>query len=204
MMNAEFLIISLIVVLVPGTGVIYTISTGLLRGSRQGIAAAIGCTLGIVPHLTASILGLATILHLSSVAFQILKFMGAGYLLYLAWTMWKENGSISFDGPARKRSYSYVVIRGVLINIFNPKLSIFFLAFLPQFIPVDAAAPLLSMIFLALVFMVMTLVVFIVYGIAASRVRDSVVNSPGLISKFQKSFAAIFAFLGVKLALTTP
>ena len=155
MVSAEFLLTSLVVVLVPGTGVIYTVSTGLFSGWRAGIAAAFGCTGGIIPHMLASILGLSAILHMSSVAFQTIKFAGAAYLLYLAWSMWQQTGALTFDAPDRKDGIGQIAVRGFLINILNPKLSIFFLAFLPLFVSPGAASPVLQMCFLSAVFMVM-------------------------------------------------
>jgi len=195
---------SLVVVLVPGTGVIYTVSNGLFLGRRASIAAAMGCTLGIVPHLAASVLGLSAILHMSAVAFQSVKFAGAAYLVYLAWSMWRETGSLKFDSPSSRSESWAIALRGFLINILNPKLSIFFLAFLPLFVSPDAVSPTWHMIGLSAIFMVMTLVIFMIYGISANGVRRYVVNSPGRISTLRRTLAATFAVLGAKLALTTP
>ncbi|RLW60635.1 MAG: hypothetical protein B6D75_05080 [gamma proteobacterium symbiont of Stewartia floridana] len=142
-MNAEFLITSLIVVLIPGTGVLYTVSTGLTKGWKASIFAAFGCTAGIIPHLVASVFGLAAILHTSAVAFQILKFLGVLYLAYLAWEMWKDSGRIKLDNRYSEKKYWKIAVRAFLINILNPKLSIFFLAFLPQFVPTDTQNPIL-------------------------------------------------------------
>lgn len=202
MFSTEFLITSLVVVLVPGTGVIYTVSTGLFLGRRASIAAACGCTAGIVPHLTASILGLSAILHMSSVAFQSIKYAGAIYLLYLAWSMWRETGAITFNSPAARKNARQIALRGFLLNILNPKLSIFFLAFLPLFVAPDTASPLFDMVLLSVTFMAMTLVIFILYGLAAHGVSRQVVNAPQRLVWLQRSFAATFAALGVKLALT--
>ena len=202
MFSTEFLLTSLIVVLVPGTGVIYTVSTGLFLGWRASIAAAFGCTTGIIPHLTASILGLSAILHLSAVAFQCVKFAGATYLLYLAWSMWRDTGSMKFNSPSSKNGLWQIAIKGFLINILNPKLSIFFLAFLPLFVSANTLSPMFDMFILSIVFMGMTLIIFILYGVLANGVRRHVINSPKLIVWLKRLFAATFAVLGVKLALT--
>lgn len=204
MLSTEFLLTSLVVVLVPGTGVIYTVSTGLFLGRRASVAAAVGCTAGIVPHLSASILGLAAILHVSAVAFQAFKYAGTAYLLYLAWSMWRETGALRFEAPASRKGVRPIIARGFLINILNPKLSIFFLAFLPLFVSPQAAAPTLQMLLLSAVFMAMTLVIFILYGLLAGTVRRHVAASPRAVAWLQRSFAAVFAALGVKLALTEP
>jgi threonine/homoserine/homoserine lactone efflux protein len=202
MLSMEFILTSLVVVLVPGTGVIYTVSTGLFLGRKAAFAAASGCTAGILPHLAASILGLSTILHLSALAFQAMKYAGALYLLYLAWSMWRTTGTFHFDSPSSGRGLRQVAKRGFLINILNPKLSIFFLAFLPLFVAPVSATPMVQLLTLSSVFMAMTLVIFILYGTFASLVRQHVVRSPAGISRLQRSFAVIFAVLGVRLALT--
>jgi threonine/homoserine/homoserine lactone efflux protein len=202
MFNPEFLITSLVVVLIPGTGVIYTVSTGLFFGWRASVAAAIGCTAGIIPHLSASILGLSAIIHMSAVAFQSVKYAGTAYLLYLAWSMWRDTGTLSFNSPSHKNSLGQIATRGFLINILNPKLSIFFLAFLPLFVSPNTSTPMFEMFILSVVFMAMTLIIFILYGISANGVRKHVINSPRLIVWLQRSFAVTFAALGVKLAMT--
>jgi threonine/homoserine/homoserine lactone efflux protein len=196
----EFLITSLIIVLMPGTGVIYTISTGLSKGAKGSLAAAAGCTVGIVPHLLASVFGLAAILHASAVAFQIFKLLGVIYLIFLAWSLWKDSGSVEFKSECVEKGYSKIALQAFLINILNPKLSIFFLAFLPQFIPAAAESPILNMLTLSAVFMFMTLVVFICYGVLASKVRYYVLQSPRMIRRIQRLFAGMFVLLGVKLA----
>ncbi len=202
MFSTEFLLTSLVVVLIPGTGVIYTVSTGLFSGWRSSIAAAFGCTTGILPHLTASILGLSAILHMSALAFQVVKYAGVAYLMYLSWSMWRETGSLQVNSPESTRTLWQIVVKGFLINILNPKLSIFFLAFLPLFVSPDASSPMIQMLILSAAFMAMTLVVFILYGLSAHYVRTYIVNSTKVTVWLQRSFAAIFAALGVKLALT--
>lgn len=202
MVSAEFLVTSLVVILIPGTGVIYTISNGLFLGWRASIAAAVGCTAGIVPHLTASILGLSAILHMSAIAFQLVKFAGVLYLFYLAWSMWRETGSIRFESASTQNGLRRIAIRGFLINILNPKLSIFFLAFLPLFVSPEAVSPLYQMLILSLIFMGLTLVIFIIYGLSAHGIRRYIKNSPKLVIWLQRSFAVTFAALGAKLAVT--
>ncbi len=202
MLSTEFLVTSLVVVLIPGTGVIYTVSSGLFIGFRASIAAAIGCTAGIIPHLLASILGLSAVIHMSALAFQLLKYAGTAYLLYLAWSMWRETGSLKFDEPNTKNSMLQIAIKGFLINILNPKLSIFFLAFLPLFVSPGTSSPMLQMLLMSAAFMSMTLCIFILYGVSAHGVRTHVVNSPQITVWLQRTFATIFAALAAKLATT--
>ena len=212
-LSIEFLATALIVVLVPGTGVIYTLSTALFRGARASVAAAFGCTLGIIPHLIASIAGLAALLHASAVAFQTVKILGILYLLYLAWGLWRETGSLALDksasdsDPATQAGQSHhnlgaIVLRGALINILNPKLSVFFLAFLPQFVPASTPNALAHMGLLSGTFMALTFAIFVGYGLAANAVRSRVLSSERLTRWIRRTFAAAFAGFAVKLALT--
>jgi threonine/homoserine/homoserine lactone efflux protein len=200
-MSIEFLITSLIVIASPGTGVLFTLAAGLSRGSRASAVAAFGCTLGIVPHMAAAIMGLAALLHTSALAFQVLKYLGVAYLLYMAWSTLQERGALRVDGEIRARSAAQVIIHAILINILNPKLSIFFLAFLPQFVSADEAHPLTRMLELSGAFMLLTFVVFAGYGVFAAAVRDQVVSRPLVLTWLRRTFAGAFAALGAKLAL---
>ena len=199
-MTLEFLITSFIVVISPGTGVLYTLATGLSRGARASIVAAFGCTLGIVPHLAAAIMGLAALLHTSALAFQIFKYLGVAYLLFMAWSTLRESGALKVEKEVGTRSAMQVTVTAILINILNPKLSIFFLAFLPQFISAGETQPLSRMLELSGVFMLMTFVVFVGYGLFAASIRDHVISRPRVLTWMRRSFAAAFAALGAKLA----
>jgi threonine/homoserine/homoserine lactone efflux protein len=167
-MSLSFLLTSLIVIVSPGTGVLYTLAAALTKGSRASIAAAFGCTLGIVPHMTAAMLGLAAVLHTSALAFAALKWCGVIYLLYMAWQALRERGALAVNARLDRGSTQRVIVTGFLINILNPKLSIFFLAFLPQFIAADEGHVLLRMLELSGAFMAMTFAVFVVYGLFAA------------------------------------
>ncbi|MFY9953581.1 LysE family translocator [Bradyrhizobium sp.] len=199
-MSLAFLLTSLIVVVSPGTGVLYTLAAALTKGSRASIAAAFGCTLGILPHLSAAMLGLAAVLHASALAFAALKWCGVVYLLYMAWQTLREQGALAIDTKVEARSNVRLVGRGFLINILNPKLSIFFVAFLPQFISADESHPLARMLELSAAFMAMTLVVFVLYGLFAASVRDRVISRPKVMRWLRRAFASGFALLGAKLA----
>ena len=201
-MSIEFLLTTLIVVASPGTGVLYTLSAGLSRGARASIVAAFGCTLGIIPHMAAAITGLAAVLHTSAVAFETLKYLGVAYLLYMAWNTLKEKGGLSVDENVAPRSAGKVITSGILINILNPKLSIFFFAFLPQFVSTTEPNALSKMLELSGVFMLVTLVVFAGYGIFAASIRSHVVSRPKVLTWMRRTFAGAFVMLGAKLALT--
>ncbi|MGY4308951.1 threonine/homoserine/homoserine lactone efflux protein [Bradyrhizobium sp. USDA 4369] len=201
-MSFAFLLTSLIVVASPGTGVLYTLAVALTRGSRMSMAAAFGCTLGIIPAMLAASVGLAAVLHASALAFAALKYCGGAYLLYMAWQTLRERGALSIASKDEARSAGRVVLTGFLINILNPKLSIFFLAFLPQFIAADAAHPLALMLELSAVFMAMTFAVFVIYGLFAAAVRDRIVSRPRVMTWLRRAFAGGFALLGARLAMS--
>ena len=200
-MSLAFLITTLIVVASPGTGVIYTLAAGLSRGPRAGIVAAFSCTLGILPHMAAAMLGLATLLHTSAVAFEMVKYAGVAYLIYMAWQTLRERGALRVDQRARPPSVARVMRDGILLNILNPKLSIFFVAFLPQFMARQDANPLWRMAELSLVFMAVTFVVFVLYGAFAGLMRSHVLARPRVMASLRMSFAAAFGALAAKLAL---
>jgi threonine/homoserine/homoserine lactone efflux protein len=201
-MSVEFLITTLIVVVSPGTGVIYTLAAGLSRGARASVLAAFACTLGIIPHMAAAITGLAALLYTSAVAFEVIKYLGVGYLLYMAWSTLREHGALSIDSDIAPKSARQVIVEGILINILNPKLSIFFFAFLPQFVPAGAANALPRMLELSAVFMLVTFVVFAIYGVFAAAVRTHIVTRPRVLTWMRRTFAGAFIALGARLALT--
>lgn len=199
-MSVTFLLTSLVIVATPGTGALYTLAAGLTRGGRASVLAAFACTLGTVPHLVAAITGLAAILHASGVAFTTIKFAGVAYLLWMAWATWRDTGVLTVDDDRAPVSRRRVIAEGVTINLLNPKLTIFFFAFLPQFVPIGAGNAVPQMLVLSSVFMAMTFVVFSAYGVLAATVRDRVLSRNGLVDRIRKAFAASFAALAVRLA----
>jgi threonine/homoserine/homoserine lactone efflux protein len=195
-----FLLTSLVLVVSPGTGALYTIATGLGRGSKMSVVAAFACTLGIVPHLLAAMMGLAALLHTSALLFDIVKYAGVVYLLYMAWQTLKEQGALKVESNSKPHSAVRVIIDGVLLNLLNPKLTIFFVAFLPQFIKAGSSSPLLEMVFLSAIFMAMTFVVFAFYGLFAALMRDRVISRPKIMAWLRRAFALAFVGLAAKLA----
>jgi threonine/homoserine/homoserine lactone efflux protein len=201
MLSAQFLLTAFVVVIAPGTGVIYTLAIGLGQGRRAAFAAALGCTVGIVPHLAAATLGLAALLHASALLFQIVKFAGVGYLLYLAWQVLKSDGALAITPTTTAPNLFRIAKRGALINILNPKLSLFFLALLPPFLSGQAATATFEMTAMGGVFMAMTFAVFALYGAFAATARDWLLGSERVMRWLNRSFAAIFAALAGRLAL---
>jgi threonine/homoserine/homoserine lactone efflux protein len=200
-MTLAFLLTSLVIVATPGTGVLYTIAAGLARGARASVLAAFACTLGIVPHMVAALTGLAAVLHASGVAFQTIKYLGVAYLLWMAWATWRDTGALSVSEESGKGSWRQVIGSGITLNLLNPKLTIFFFAFLPQFVPAGSAHQLPRMLLLSAVFMAMTFVVFVGYGVAAGVLRDRVLTRPRLVRRIRQAFAASFVALSARLAV---
>jgi len=201
-MSPEFLLTTFILVVTPGIGVLYTVAAGLARGARAGLVAAFACTIGILPHVVAAITGIAALLHTSAVAFQVVKYLGVAYLLYMAWATFRDRGALTVaEEDAAPRSARQVIVSGVLVNILNPKLSIFFVAFLPQFVASGSPA-LPQMLVLSAVFMAVTFLGFAGYGLFAAAVRRHVLSRPQVLTWMRRTFGGAFLALGAKLALT--
>ncbi|QKW08948.1 LysE family translocator [Streptomyces sp. NA04227] len=200
-MSPAFLLTTLIVVVTPGTGVVYTVAAGISHGRRAGVVAAFGCTLGVLPHLLATVTGLAALLHTSTVAYEVVKYLGVGYLLYMAWATLRDKEMLTVEQGAAAQPVLRVIASGVLMNLLNPKLTMFFAAFLPQFVPADDPGSPGLVLRLGAVFMALTFVVFAVYGICAAAVRDRVLARPGLMTGIRRVFAVSFVGLSARLAV---
>lgn len=201
-MTLEFMLTTFIIVATPGAGALYTVATGLSGGARTSIVAALGCTLGIVPHMFTVITGLAALLHTSAMSLQIIKYLGAAWLLYMAWKMVSNKEALSVNSEAINHSARQIITSAILINLLNPKLSLFFLAFLPQFIANDGHSAVTQMLEMSMVFMVMTLLIFSLYGVFAATVRQHVMANVSVQRWVLRAFSGAFAALAVKLALT--
>jgi threonine/homoserine/homoserine lactone efflux protein len=200
-MDVAFWLTTMVVVATPGTGAVYTVSMGLGRGWRASLIAALGCTLGVVPHMLAAITGLAALLHASAVAFQTLKYAGVAYLVFLAWQTWRDRSSLTVDEAAAPGGGWAIIRQAVLINLLNPKLTIFFFAFLPLFVHPGAGEGWLQMTVLSAVFMAVTLAVFAAYGVLAAAVRSHVLERPRVVIWMRRTFAATYLALAGRLAM---
>ena len=201
MIGLEFLLTSAVVVVTPGAGVLFTVSTGLSQGRRASGWAALGCTLGIVPHMAATALGLAAVMHAGALAFQLLRWAGVAYLLYLAVATWRDRSAVQPNASAATSTPLQLVGKAVLLNLLNPKLTLFFMAFLPQFMDPAGPAPLRQFTLLSAVFMAMTFGVFVLYGFAAHTFRQRVAGSVRVQDALRRGFALAFAAMAGKLAL---
>ena len=200
-MGIAFLVTSLVIVATPGTGVIYTIAAGLQRGRRASIIAALGCTVGIVPHLVAAVTGLAAVLYASAVAFSTIKYLGVAYLLFLAWQTWRDKTPLDVETATAPPSSVRVITQAVLVNLLNPKLTIFFFVFLPQFVHSDEPHALQHMLMLSTIFMLLTLLVFAGYGVFAAAMRAKVLGRPRVVAWMRRLFAGTYLTLAGRLAL---
>lgn len=201
-MSIEFLLTTLVIVATPGTGVLFTLAAGLARGTRASVIAAFGCTLGTVPHMIAAVTGVAAVLNTSAVAFQTLKYLGVAYLLYMAWNTLRDKGTLTVPEDSGERpSAGRVITAAVLANVLNPKLTIFFFAFLPQFVPAGEPNAVVRMLELSGVFMLATFVVFAVYGVAAAAVRNHIISRPSVVMWMRRVFGASFVALAGRLAV---
>jgi threonine/homoserine/homoserine lactone efflux protein len=201
--SVEFLLTSLVIVAIPGTGVLITLSAAIACGARAGVIAAFGCTLGIVPHLIAAVTGTAALLRTSGLAFDALRLAGVAYLLLMAVTTWRDHSQLQLDADQPSRSAARVIGSAMLSNLLNPKLTVFFFAFLPQFVPAHAPNALARLLLLSGVFMAMTFVVFVLYGVAASAARHQIIARPLVLRRLRQAFSVSFVALGVKLATTS-
>ncbi|MFF3228617.1 LysE family translocator [Nocardia suismassiliense] len=202
-MSIEFMLTTLVIVATPGTGALFTLAAGLSRGTKASVIAAFGCTLGTVPHMLAAITGLAALLHTSAVAFQTLKYLGVAYLIYMAWSTFRDKGALTVPEGSEQSAYSArkVITSAVLLNILNPKLTIFFFAFLPQFVPTGSPNALARMLELSAIFMLATFVVFAIYGVCAAAVRSHVISRPIVVTWMRRVFGVSFIALAGRLAL---
>ena len=151
--------------------------------------------------MAAAIVGLAALLYTSALAFEALKYLGVAYLLYMAWKTLRERGALQVKEGTGSRASSEVIFSAIAVNLLNPKLSIFFFAFLPQFVAADAPDRVARMLELSAVFMLMTFVVFVGYGLFAASIRRHVISRPRVLTWMRRCFAGAFVALGLKLAV---
>lgn len=201
-MSLTFALTAFVIVATPGTGVVLTVAAGLRGGRELAVVTALGCTLGIVPHLAAAITGAAALLQASGTAFGVLKALGIGYLLFMAYVTWRNTGLLAVEEADEGLPRRTVVANAVLANLLNPKLTLFFFAFLPQFVTPGSGGAVARMLLLSGVFMVMTFVVFAAYGAFAAATRQYVLERPHVVRRLQRAFSIAFVGLAGRLATT--
>lgn len=197
MLSPDFLLTALIVCISLGIGVVYTLAHTLGGGVRAGLWAVLGCTIATVVHLAVAVAGLAAVLHTSALLFQAIKFAGVAYLLWMAWAVLQDRGGLSIR-PAAPVPAALIVGRGITMNLLNPKIPLFFVAFLPQFLPAGAGA--WDLVTMGSVFTLLTPVTFLGYLALAAVSRQALLSSPTIMAWLRRAFAASFAALGLRLA----
>lgn len=198
----EFWITAIVVTATPGTGSLFTVAAGVARGARASVVAALGCTLGIVPHLVLAASGAALVVSTSAVAFEVLRWAGVGYLLYMAVSMLRNSGALS-AGDAPPTSALRTIGTAILINLLNPKLTLFFLALLPQFLDPGSSGAFVATLTFGAAFMAVTFAIFVGYGLTAAAVRQRITSRPRVLLSVQRLFALSFLGLAARLAFTT-
>jgi len=198
-----FLGASMALTLAPGPDNIFVVTTGITRGRRAAIITALGMVSGISVHTLAAAAGISAIFYSSTLAFRTVKFAGAAYLLFLAWKALRERGPLGSPAAQTSRlSGGALYRRGLLMNVLNPKVALFFLAFLPQFTTPAETSLGLQMVWLGALFMLQAAILFTAIGYFSGRLGEFFLGRPRVARGFSWVAASIFASLGVRLALT--
>lgn len=194
-----FLVASVLLTIAPGPDIMYLLAKSLADGARSGIALAFGLCTGLIFHTTLVIIGVAAVIQQSPTAFAVLKYAGAAYLLYLAWGAFHAQGDLKLNTVNKSASYCKLYRRGVIMNVLNPKVLLFFLAFLPQFVNLNSDSVSLQIAFLGFIFGLQTLIVFSLVAVCAGKVRDYILN----IKNFNKIMGYVqgIVLIGISLAL---
>jgi len=197
-----FIAVSAALTLLPGPDILFVITQSISQGKKAGIATACGLCTGVLAHTTAAALGISALVYKSALAFEIVKYAGAAYLLYLAWNALKESEELVSSAPVRENNAFALYRRGIFMNVLNPKVALFFLAFLPQFINIDSGSVPMQMIFLGIIFMVQAWLIFSAISIFAGIVGERIIQKPGVGRYINWGKAGIYTCIGIKLALS--
>ncbi len=198
-----FLCASMALTVAPGPDNIFVVTQGMARGRRAALVTAWGMCSGVTVHTLAAAAGISALFYSSALAFRSVKYAGAAYLLYLAWQMLRENGSMTLSpvSSVAAPSTSALFRRGFIMNVLNPKVALFFLAFLPQFTVREAGNIPLQMLLLGFIFMVQGMVIFTLIGFFSGNVGRWIGRRPRAGRYFTWLAGGIFATLGLRLAL---
>lgn len=197
-----FITASTLLALAPGPDNIFVLTQSMIKGAKPGVFVTLGLCSGLVFHTSAVALGVAAIFQTSLIAFNILKFLGAGYLLYLAYMSFTSNSKSSIKANQDNLTLSKLYKRGIIMNITNPKVSIFFLAFLPQFTNPANGSVTLQIFILGAIFMLCAFLVFSSIALLAGKLGNWFNRSPNAENILNKVAGTVFAGLAIKLALS--
>lgn len=198
-----FIITSFLLCIAPGPDNIYVLTQGMTKSKKAAIITTLGLCTGLIIHTSAAAFGISMIFKTSQIAFDIVKYLGVIYLLYIAYQVYKHrNEPLNLDTKASKKDLKALYFKGFLMNILNPKVSIFFLAFLPQFVSVQNGNVPLQMIILGLIFMGLTIILFSLIGIAGNLLSEKLLNNPKIVKYMNILTSFVLVSLGLKLALS--
>ncbi len=197
----SFIAVSMLLTLAPGPDILYVITQSISAGKKAGIATALGLCTGLIVHTTAAAFGVSQILLQSAIAFKILKYAGAIYLFYLAWQAFREKGSSLPGAPPIVRKISSLYKQGIYMNILNPKVALFFLAFLPQFVGTSAGNVTGQMVLLGVLFILQAIIIFTLIATFAGIFGKRLTANPRISKYINYAKGSVFILIGVKLAL---
>lgn len=198
MISIEFIIAATIVALIPGTGVIYTLSVAINSNKKNMFLALVGCTLGIIPHIIISISILYFLLNINHTFLTIVKFAGVLYLFYLSYMLYKSDALFLSDNTTNSKTK--ILLHSIVINLLNPKLIIFLISFIPQYISSENEIE--NFIYLSLIFMIITFIVFIIYGLFAVYIKEKIFNTTQKKIMIQKIFSFIFFIICIQILVS--
>lgn len=197
-----FIAVSMLLTIAPGPDILYVITQSITRGKRAGIATALGLSTGLIVHTTAAAFGVSAILQQSAIAFTILKYAGAIYLFFLAWKAFQEKEHLLSDKPVQNKGTGSLYRQGIYMNILNPKVGLFFLAFLPQFVNSNAGNSSEQMVLLGILFMLQTIIIFSTVATFAGIFSNKILSRPNIAKYINYVKCSVFALIGIKLVLT--
>lgn len=198
----SFLGVAVLLTLMPGPDNLYVLTQSIARGKKAGIITTLGLCTGLFAHISAAALGISAIVYQSAVAFAVVKYAGAAYLLYLAYKAFRQKQSALALGTADELAYASLYKKGIFMSMLNPKVSLFFLALLPQFVNEASGYASLQMIALGLVFMLQAIVIFTLISIFADVLRRFIFKRPRLSSKLNIVEGSVFGLIGLSIALS--
>lgn len=197
-----FIAVSMLLTIAPGPDILYVITQSISQGKRAGIATALGLCTGLMVHTTAAAFGVSAILQQSAIAFKILKYLGAIYLFFLAWKAFREKEHSLSEMTTKNKDAASLYRQGIYMNILNPKVGLFFLAFLPQFVNSKAGNIPGQMILLGALFMLQSILIFSIVAIVSEILSKKILSKPNIAKYINHAKAIIFTLIGVKLALS--
>lgn len=197
-----FLGAAIVLTVMPGPDNLFVLAQSIAQDQKAGLVTSLGLCTGLLVHITAAVLGISAIIYQSTVIFSVVKFAGAAYLLYLAWQSFRAKGDPFTIEQQNVQSYITLYKKGILMNVLNPKVSLFFLALLPQFVNPIHGNVAFQMLILGIVFLVQALVLFSLFSIFAGKVRKVIVVKPSIAKRLNMIQGMLFTFIGIQIALS--